>query len=218
MALRTGSGSGTVRIGNSGELQNITSVDATTAAAIGAGGVGGGLKELGSSTFTTNYGSWELTLPSGYDYHELRGSWPVPANSGFGGILFQFFDGNGGIISSGEYAYGGSIYNSFQADRDDYYGRLTGNYHNNATGSYIWGRMQIWDAYDTSVPTSWRWTCLQVSPSYLGGSAYFVELNGRMLNAEATSSTKFIASNAPSGVLATQTGRTDKVVKYGMNY
>jgi len=42
MALRTGSGSGTVRIGNSGELQNITSVDATTAAAIGAAGVGGG--------------------------------------------------------------------------------------------------------------------------------------------------------------------------------
>lgn len=40
MALRTGSGSGTVRIGNSGELQNITSLDATTTATIGAAGGG----------------------------------------------------------------------------------------------------------------------------------------------------------------------------------
>ena len=40
MAIQTG---GTTRIGNTGQLQNISSVDATTAASIATAGVGGAM-------------------------------------------------------------------------------------------------------------------------------------------------------------------------------
>jgi hypothetical protein len=58
MALRTGAGVGSIRIGNGGELQNIASIDATTAAAITAGGVGGTFPDL---TGTTNNGNNSVT-------------------------------------------------------------------------------------------------------------------------------------------------------------
>ena len=64
MALQTG---GTTRIGNSGELQNISSVDATTAAAIGTAGVGGSLSLINTYNFTSNFSTYQYTFPTGYN-------------------------------------------------------------------------------------------------------------------------------------------------------
>ena len=65
MAIQTG---GTTRIGNSGELQNISSVDATTKNAIEAAGVGG--------VFSfQNYSSTSSTFAfsgTGFTYQDLE--------------------------------------------------------------------------------------------------------------------------------------------------
>tara|TARA_B110000285_G_C15021621_1_gene561879 strand:- start:342 stop:818 length:477 start_codon:yes stop_codon:yes gene_type:complete len=61
MAIQTG---GTTRIGNTGQLQNISSVDATTVATLNAGGVGGGSYyptynrvHFGTGAYTTTAGA-----------------------------------------------------------------------------------------------------------------------------------------------------------------
>lgn len=58
MAIQTG---GTTRIGNLGELQNISSVDSTTAASITSAGVGGGFTQ--QSTGTLSGATPEITIP-----------------------------------------------------------------------------------------------------------------------------------------------------------
>ena len=59
--------SGTQVIGNSRELTNIASVDATTATAIGAAGVGGALEYLGKTSITSDGAYFQYEWPtSGY--------------------------------------------------------------------------------------------------------------------------------------------------------
>lgn len=59
MAIQTG---GTTRIGNSGELQNISSVDSTTAASITSAGVGGGWSQHATGTLSTT--TPQITIPN----------------------------------------------------------------------------------------------------------------------------------------------------------
>ena len=59
--------SGTSVINNSRQLQNITSVDATTAAAIGTAGVGGSLSLINTHNFTSNWSTYQYTFPTGYN-------------------------------------------------------------------------------------------------------------------------------------------------------
>ena len=88
--------SGTQVIGNSRELTNIASVDATTATAIGAAGVGGGPaapnwnpNATPNATFTSS------------------GTWSKPTLSDSTWIIFYGVGGGGGANSSGSYAQGG---------------------------------------------------------------------------------------------------------------
>jgi hypothetical protein len=58
--------SGTEVISNARALNNIASVDATTAASIGAAGVGGAMELLQTTSITTDIAYIEYTFPAGY--------------------------------------------------------------------------------------------------------------------------------------------------------
>lgn len=76
MAILTG---GTIRIGNTGQLQNISSVDATTAASIATAGVGGAMSLINTYTIPSGgTNSYTYTFPTGYD------TFMVEANNLFG--------------------------------------------------------------------------------------------------------------------------------------
>ena len=57
---------GTTVINDSRALSNITSVDATTASAIGAAGVGGSLEFLSETNITSNVSYIDISFPTGY--------------------------------------------------------------------------------------------------------------------------------------------------------
>jgi len=106
MALRTGSGSGTVRIGNSGELQNITSLDATTAATIG--GAAGGATTLihddillpSASPFPT---SIDLDLTDGFRHYRMAMSGVKFDSSSFTGQMHWLLKNASNTIVTGGY-------------------------------------------------------------------------------------------------------------------
>ena len=71
MALRTGAGVGSIRIGNSGELQNITSLDSTTAATIGSA-AGGATKLVTDYTSLSGGSTYSFSLTGGYHAYFLH--------------------------------------------------------------------------------------------------------------------------------------------------
>lgn len=85
-------------------LNNITSVDATTAAAIGAGGVGGGFEEL---VDTTGSGSYvQYNFPSGYRvFHIYWGDFITNSSSYYEQLMVRFTDGSNNLITQSEYQW-----------------------------------------------------------------------------------------------------------------
>lgn len=175
--------------------------------------VGGGVELITSHTFTTAAASWDITLPTGYDYHILQGNWPVPSTA-WNDLRMRFFDASA-LITGAEYHVGKNERGSYFTDLDSQYAPLTGAYHANNSGDYIFGRLQIWHALDSSVQTVWEFTGDQRSVNYLGTNTYPLYIVGRMLYAEVNSKVRFYPN---SGNLSPQTGRTDKVSVYGHSF
>ena len=178
-----------------------------------SGEVGGGLELVTSHTFTTAAAAWDITLPTGYDYHELQGNWPVPSTA-WNALYMRMFDAST-LITGTEYHFGKNERGSYTTDLDSTQAYLTGHYHGNNTGDYIFGRMQIWHALDASVQTFWTFTGDQRSISYLGGNTYPLHIVGRMNVAEVNSKIRFFST---SGNLSPQSGRTDKINVYAHSF
>ncbi len=97
---------GTTVINDSRQLQNVASVDATTATAIGAAGVGGSLEHLSTTNITSDVAYIEYTFPSGYSgFRFTLNSWTTATSNGdTRTLLVRFTDGSNNLITDYEYA------------------------------------------------------------------------------------------------------------------
>jgi len=92
---------GTTVINDSRALTNIASVDATTVAAIGAAGVGGGGWSLISETaITSNVSAIDVTFPSGYLEYIVEFPRLFGASTNTYSPLLRVFDGSGNLVTS----------------------------------------------------------------------------------------------------------------------
>ena len=91
-------------ISNSRALKNIASVDATTAASIGAAGVGGGLTYLGRTNITSDVAYFEYTFATGYDIFYIVLENLMSTYNGIDAASAKF-TGSGSSLSSTEYTY-----------------------------------------------------------------------------------------------------------------
>ena len=93
--------SGTQVIGNSRELTNIASVDATTATAIGNAGVGGATALISSGQITSTISYIDFTFSSSYTNYELyfTGLTASVQDSN----MLRMTDGSGTLITAAEY-------------------------------------------------------------------------------------------------------------------
>lgn len=94
---------GTTVIDNSRNLTNIASVDATTAAAIGAAGVGGATTLISEGSISSSIAYLDFTFPSGYDnfiiiLNEINNG---SANTGFG---FRWLDSSNNPVTTSSYS------------------------------------------------------------------------------------------------------------------
>ena len=99
---------GTTVINDSRALTNIASVDATTATAIGAAGVGGAWTLLSTTNITSNVSYIDVPFPTGYDryfilfekiYHNTSGH-------GYTDVLSKLTNSNAtALLSSNSYVY-----------------------------------------------------------------------------------------------------------------
>ena len=103
--------SGTTVINNSRNLQNITSVDATTAASIAAAGVGGAMSLINTYTIPSGgTNSYTYTFPTGYDTFIVEATNLQGANNTITYPTLKLSSSNG-------YIYGTNNYH--RADFDD---------------------------------------------------------------------------------------------------
>lgn len=203
---------GTTVIDNSRNLTNITSVDATTAAAIGNAGVGGGLSEISHTTLGSTYSNIDVTLDSGYHFHRIVFSLPVP-NTAWNGIRARFFDGSNNLITGYEYDYKGQHDPSAAGGANQDHIDMTGYYHANNSGDYIRGVFDIYHARNSTRPTYYKFELLQKSINYLGGLPTRSVFFGWQKTTEVNTKIRFFPT---SGSLAPQSGRTDFITKYGV--
>jgi len=97
---------GTTVINDSRALSNIASVDATTVAAMGAAGVGGGLKLLQNYTTTSNATYFDIDFPTGYDWFKIIVSELRVTDSQYSGTFqARLKDSGGNLITSSSYMY-----------------------------------------------------------------------------------------------------------------
>ena len=91
---------------NADALTGVGSIDATTAAAIGAAGVGGNTEFLGTVSFGSTASAYDISLPSGYRAHKLIGH--GPRGNGYASRpIYRLSNSSGSIITSNVYNYAG---------------------------------------------------------------------------------------------------------------
>tara|TARA_Y100000389_G_scaffold47830_1_gene43024 strand:- start:15477 stop:16079 length:603 start_codon:yes stop_codon:yes gene_type:complete len=137
MAIQTG---GTTRIGNTGQLQNITSVDATTATAIGNAGVGGAMSLIHSYTIPSGgVSSYAYTFPTGYDTFIVEAKYILGINNTITYPTLKLSNSTGGIFGTNGY-HGSMMESNNNALRHNYFGdnAFYGYGNSNATGSSIY--------------------------------------------------------------------------------
>ena len=121
---------GTTVIDDSRALNNIASLDATTVAAIGAAGVGGGLAYLGHTNITSNVAYFEYTFATGYDIFLIRLENLMSTYTTID-LVSARFTGSGSSLSSTDYTYfkdfGTSIQNRGSIDEAMSAGTSLGN-------------------------------------------------------------------------------------------
>jgi len=203
---------GTTVIDNSRNLTNITSVDSTTATAIGNAGVGGGLTLLRTTTFSGSYSSIDITLDSGYKFHRLVYSMPVPS-TGWNGVQLRFFDPTSTIISGGEYDWTGWNNQSDSNGAGTGYALASYTYHRNLSGDFIYGTMDIYNARESNRQTTWNISNAERSSGYGGSSTVKAVFHGAMRNTEVNTKVRFFPS---ADYLSTQSGRTDFIQTYAV--
>jgi hypothetical protein len=91
---------GTTVINDSRALTNIASVDATTAAAIGAAGVGGGWSLISETAITSSVHYIDVTFPSGYLEYIVEFPRLFGATTSTFQPLLQLFNASGSLVTT----------------------------------------------------------------------------------------------------------------------
>ena len=191
--------SGTEVISNSRALNNIASVDATTAAAIAAGGVGGGYwTNIAEVTLgVSSVSAIDITLPTGYDVHKIDIVLPRPS-SGVLKTLFQLRNSGG---TAQNFAYG--VQNLALTNHEANHStnatdmEITALYGNNAA-DFNFQSIEILDANSSSIKTKWHMAGHNFGASYW--NYFFADLGGGgQLSAATTSSARFYYSGTNFG-------------------
>jgi hypothetical protein len=96
---------GTEVISNSRALNNIASVDATTATAIGAAGVGGSLEFISETNITSDVSYIDISFPTGYRNFHLQFNQMFTTNGQYANVAdlaIQLKDSNGNLITGSQ--------------------------------------------------------------------------------------------------------------------
>jgi len=203
--------SGTTVINDSRALTNITSVDSTTATAIGNAGVGGGMTLLSTTTFSGTYSNIDLTLDSGYKFHRLVFSSPVPSTA-WNALWFQLLNSSNSAISSSIYDYNGEFSRSEWSDRQAGAARLTGSYFNNGSTDYIVGHLDVYNARESGKQKHTVSRILGRSQGYSGNSPQQHDAQARVNTTSVCNGIRIFGNGSN---LATQSGRADFFQIYG---
>ncbi len=93
---------GTTVINDSRALQNVASVDATTASAIGAAGVGGSLEFLSETNITSDASYIDISFPTGYRGFNIALNQPfrTGTNEGTTSLLGVLKDSSGNLVTT----------------------------------------------------------------------------------------------------------------------
>ena len=96
---------GTTVINDSRALNNITSVDSTTATAIGNAGVGGSTTLITADQAISSGTSFTITLPSGYTQHLLYiYDLALASNGNFNGLRWRLTNSSNTVQTSSDYS------------------------------------------------------------------------------------------------------------------
>lgn len=156
---------GTQVIGNSRELTNITSIDATTATAFGNAGVGGvGYTLVSSTTYTAaTYSFIDVTIPTtGYFEITISGSFPLPSTNWHGVYVEYLNSSNTQLIAPSviPVIYGGAVFGAYAAG---------------APQEYLKPLIIITGNNSTNVDTSVSYSGTYKSTSYTGAPAFPID-------------------------------------------
>ena len=185
---------GTTVINDSRALQNVASVDATTAAAITAGGVGGGhwapLSEvtLGGSGVS----AIDITLPSGYDKHRLDFVLPAQPSGAAGTALWMQFLDSGNTAQRMMYS---SMYSGYPVGRIQHEDATSmylvpdvGDFIVGSYKTYVHGVLEILDANSSSFAT--RYLASVGAAAEANGEPLSVTAQGKQTTGVAATSSK----------------------------
>jgi hypothetical protein len=146
-------------IGSSRQLKNIASVDAATAAAITAAGVGG-LTTLVADNVSPRPSDNPIIGPISLEDHLSQTfTFYLKSNGGSTGrIQMRLYDDSGSVITS-DYQYttrsSGTFHDTGSNDRIIFWGKEP---LNNNTGDYLKFEVTFTDAYSSTVATGIKWS------------------------------------------------------------
>lgn len=176
---------GTQVIGNSRELTNIASVDATTAAAIGAAGVGGASTRLVNNASVGTGTQFEVSFTGGYQYYQIMIGGMTSTN--YADLQARLTNSSGTAITAYEYyfAYNSPASNGiFGYPRIDFIPR---NFYrppaSNNTASFI---LTVSNPYSSTAGTFYQFGAAQYnsqeySVGYGAGHLYTPQVNNSMI-------------------------------------
>jgi len=145
--------SGTEVISNARALNNIASVDATTAASITAAGVGGSITDLGKTTFSGSMSYYDVTLPSGYNHHRLVIDSPVGpvGNTSWYPIKNRFLDSSNNLLVNALYQFN-RVHNQHTRVDENWFDLFEAQYGQASPtiGDYLRVQMDIYYANDST--------------------------------------------------------------------
>ena len=144
---------GTTVINDSRALSNIASVDATTVAAMGAAGVGGGASELlVDQTITSNVNYIQINFTSGYTRFIIQLNGIVGAYNSPAGMEARMTNGSNTILTSNDEYWYNNFSNSNRENREARF-RYLGELSSSTTRNYN-AFLDIQDPLNTTTNTN----------------------------------------------------------------
>ena len=204
---------GTTVINDSRALTNVASVDATTATAIGAAGVGGATVYLGETTLSSNTLYLDITLATGYRIHIIECKFAVVQPSpdgGYGGdIDGRMFNSSNSLITSTDYIVPSN--SSTGGSRHEWWDPLFKPNGQNDTTVYAYSAVTLYNALESSVCTGL--SVLQAGRQAETGTdgAYGYQNIGGMYAAQANPKVRLYSSFASSRGSTIKSGSKYKI-------
>ena len=158
--------SGTQVIGNSRELTNIASVDATTATAIGNAGVGGASTLISSNVSVGTGATISVSFSGSYRAYRLVLNQIKPADN-YKTLYWRFTNGSGtAITSTAAYVFHYQVRGSAGYQHSSTYQGIQERYYNYEATDAAYLDMTIWNTNESSKATWLEGTWITTQDSF----------------------------------------------------